>query len=58
MECDPKGESPQTERCQAAGIRAFPTWVIGGGQNLEGNRSLEELARASGFPPPPAAAKP
>ena len=57
MECDPKGERPETERCQAAGIRAFPTWVIGG-QRLEGNRSLEELARASGFPSPPAAAKP
>ena len=56
MECDPKGERPQTERCQAAGIRAFPTWVIGG-QRLEGNRSLEELARASGFRLPPAAAK-
>jgi hypothetical protein len=56
VECDPKGENPQTERCQTAGIRAFPTWVIGS-QRLEGNRSLEELASASGFRPPPAAAK-
>ena len=56
MECDPKGENPQTERCKAADIRAFPTWAIGS-QRLEGNRSLEELASASGFRPPPAAAK-
>ena len=54
MECDPAGEKPQTERCRAVGIKAFPTWDIGG-TRVEGTQSLEELARLSGFrsPPPP-----
>jgi hypothetical protein len=56
VECDPKGTNPQTARCEAAGVRAFPTWVIKG-EKLEGNRPLDDLARASGFPPPPAAAR-
>jgi hypothetical protein len=29
--------------CEAAGVRAFPTWVIGG-KTIEGELSLEELA--------------
>jgi hypothetical protein len=36
------------ERCQAAEIRAYPTWILGD-RRLEGVRSLEELKRWSGF---------
>jgi len=49
VECDPKGTNPQTERCERAGVKAFPTWDIGG-RRLEGVRSLDDLAEASGFP--------
>jgi glutaredoxin len=48
VECDAKGANAQTERCERAGVRAFPTWVIGG-ERREGMQSLEELARVSGF---------
>lgn len=49
VECDPKGTSPQTERCERDGVKVFPTWVIGS-QRLEGVQSLEALAEVSGFP--------
>jgi thiol-disulfide isomerase/thioredoxin len=48
VECDPRGTNPQPDACQAAGVRAYPTWVIGG-QKLEGEVSPTELARLSGF---------
>ena len=48
MECDPRGSDSQPAACQAAGVKAFPTWVIGG-QKLEGELSVSELARRSGF---------
>lgn len=50
VECDPKGANAQTERCVRAGVRVFPTWVIGN-ERREGVQSLEELARLSGFRP-------
>ena len=49
VECDPKGPSPQADRCERAGVRSFPTWEIGGSRR-EGVQSLEALAEASGFP--------
>lgn len=49
VECDPKGTNPQTMRCERAGVRVFPTWVIGS-ERREGVLSLEALAAASGFP--------
>ena len=48
VECDPKGANAQTERCERASVRVFPTWVIGT-ERREGVQSLEELARVSGF---------
>lgn len=55
VECDK--EEAGRERCSAAGVRVFPTWVQGG-QRLEGVQTVEELKAWSGFPgasPAPAA---
>ncbi len=48
VECD-KTDAGR-ERCRAAGIKAYPTWVLGD-QRIEGVQSIEELKRWSGFPP-------
>jgi uncharacterized membrane protein len=48
VECDPRGDNGRPDLCQAAGVRAYPTWAIGG-QKLEGVVSPAELARLSGF---------
>lgn len=47
VECD-KEESGR-QQCQAAAVRAYPTWVMGS-QRLEGVQNLEQLRRWSGFP--------
>lgn len=47
VECDKTDAGRQ--RCQAAEIRAYPTWVMGD-RRLEGVQSLEELKRWSGYP--------
>ena len=43
--------------CEKAGVKAFPTWVVGG-QRFEGVQSIGALADASKFqrasPAPPA----
>ncbi len=48
VECDPKGERAQTERCRAAGVKVFPTWVLGA-ERREGVLPLDELGRLSGY---------
>jgi len=48
VECE-KSEAGR-QRCNQAGIRAYPTWVRGG-ERREGVLSLEELQRWSGFRP-------
>ena len=48
VECDAKGENPQTALCQEKGIKGFPTWEFNG-KMLSGERSLDELADASGY---------
>lgn len=48
VECDRSDSGRQ--RCDAAGIRAYPTWVRGG-ERREGVLSLEELGRWSGWTP-------
>ena len=48
VECDLRGTNGQPNACQAAGIRAYPTWIIGG-QKIEGEVTPSELARLSGF---------
>ncbi|MGL6134191.1 MAG: hypothetical protein ACRC1L_08405, partial [Prochlorococcaceae cyanobacterium] len=47
VECDENDAGRQ--RCQAASIRAFPTWEMEGKPRLEGVQSLEELKAWSGF---------
>lgn len=51
VECD-KDEAGR-QRCQSAGIRAYPSWDLNG-QRREGVLSLEELKVWSGFPGGPA----
>jgi uncharacterized membrane protein/glutaredoxin len=51
VECDPRSPEGRPEECRRAGVRAFPTWVIGG-RKYEGTIPLEELAKLSGYPPP------
>jgi len=43
IECDTTGK----DACDKAGIQGYPTWIIGG-QNYEGEITLENLAKASG----------
>jgi uncharacterized membrane protein len=54
VECDPSGPAARPEQCARARIQRYPTWVISG-RTLEGLRTLDELARLSGFVEPPAA---
>jgi glutaredoxin len=58
VECDPNGVNGRPDLCEKAGVKAFPTWTIGG-QRREGVQSLGALADASKFqpPPPPAASR-
>jgi glutaredoxin len=51
VECDPRGQNPQTELCRAEEIRGYPTWKING-QVLRGTQSLSALADASGYQGP------
>lgn len=46
VECDKT--DPGRERCRAARIGAYPTWVLGD-KRVEGVQTLEELKRWSGF---------
>ncbi|MEA5392428.1 hypothetical protein VB738_14285 [Cyanobium gracile UHCC 0139] len=46
VECDKTSEG--RERCQAEGIKAYPTWVLGN-KRVEGVQTIEELKRWSGF---------
>ncbi len=51
VECEanpPAGVKSQTELCQQKDIKGFPTWEING-KMLAGERSLDELATASGY---------
>lgn len=47
VECD--NDDAGRQRCQAAQIRAFPTWDMEGRPRLEGVQSLDELKAWSGF---------
>ncbi|MDQ7820824.1 MAG: vitamin K epoxide reductase family protein [Armatimonadota bacterium] len=49
IECDPRSPQGRPDLCAAAGIRAYPTWDIGG-RRYEGVLSLEDLAALSGYP--------
>src|SRR3989344_1255561 len=44
VECGPLS-GPQAQECVAAGIRAYPSWMLGSGQLVEGLVSLEQLSQ-------------
>lgn len=48
VECAPDGLKGEPEKCVAAQIRAFPTWVING-QVYEGLLTLEKLGELTGY---------
>jgi uncharacterized membrane protein/glutaredoxin len=48
IECDPKGENPQTQLCQDKKVKSFPTWEVQG-KLYEGQKSLDELADLTGY---------
>ena len=48
VECDPKGENPQTALCIQKGVKGYPTWEIGG-KMIAGEQTLDELADKSGY---------
>jgi uncharacterized membrane protein len=50
VECDPMGENANTALCYEKGIHSYPTWEINGRFYI-GTRSLQELARISGYKP-------
>ena len=56
VECSTGGQgSRQAGACQAAAIRQYPTWIIGG-RRFEEVLSLPRLAELTGFTPPDAPA--
>lgn len=48
IECGIKGQRGQTQECQQAGIKQFPTWVFPDGEKHEGEYSLETLSAKTG----------
>lgn len=52
VECAADGPNSQPQRCQDRGIKAYPTWEIGG-QFYPGVKSLEELSQLSNYQSPP-----
>lgn len=48
VECDARGKDAQVAACQAAGVRAYPTWVING-ERREGELSVSDLKRLSRY---------
>lgn len=54
VECSPGGQgSRMAAACASAGIKQYPTWIIGG-QRFEEVLSLPRLAELTGFQPPAA----
>jgi hypothetical protein len=53
-QCSTPGEHDQLPVCDAAGIRAYPTWVFPDGSRLTGVRELNDLADKAGCPRVPA----
>ncbi|MBD2102971.1 vitamin K epoxide reductase family protein [Leptolyngbya sp. FACHB-261] len=51
VECDPNGENPRPQLCQAKNIQGYPTWEIKG-QMIEGSQPLDKLADLSNYSGP------
>lgn len=50
VECaNPKQPQQQTEACRKAGIESYPTWEVNGKLIESGQKSLQELAKISGY---------
>jgi len=58
VECDPRGDNPQTDRCLIRNIEKTPTWIKESEDNVTeferhiGVQSLERLSELSGCPLP------
>lgn len=48
VECSTPNGQGQLQVCKDAGVQNYPTWVFPDGARLTGERTLEELANASG----------
>ena len=57
VECDPKGMNARPDLCEKAGVKSFPTWVMGD-KRREGVQSAQALAEFSNFQESPKAAEP
>lgn len=57
VECTTPDGRGQTQACADAQIVAYPTWVFGDGQRVEGRVALASLAEATGCPAPAQAAE-
>jgi uncharacterized membrane protein len=51
VECDARGQNPQTELCLAQSLQGFPTWEING-ELYPGLQPLQRLAELSGYTGP------
>jgi glutaredoxin len=47
QECDAKGENGSPAKCAAAKIEGYPTWIFPDQSRLEGQQTLQELAKKS-----------
>ena len=50
VECSLPNMAGQTQACQDAGIRGYPTLVFGDGTRMPGKLSFEQLSTLSGCP--------
>ncbi|MBI5398827.1 hypothetical protein HZB03_05160 [Candidatus Woesearchaeota archaeon] len=61
VECDPRGDNSEPERCRQVGIDKYATFIINGNPDkstwLVGEPSMESLSQATGCPLPTAHAK-
>jgi len=52
VECDPRGDNEQSERCIAEGIEEYDTWVFADGSRHISEPTFEELSAKTGCPVP------
>ena len=43
VECDPRGNNANPEKCQMNNIEAYPTWIING-EKIVGVKTIDELS--------------
>ena len=48
VECATPGSNQQTQECNAAGVKSYPTWIFGDGKQLSGVLSLDQLSTFTG----------